>query len=203
MQPTQDEASKRQAFSARADALVGCFITEVSYWDVHDFGPDPRVWDYGDWHHAVLGVELLTNLGPRSIMWTNAFFPYGAELLAGPITEHLHVGSQGPQGWRVEGHREWQVRLGTPVRAASYFWELIQLGPSIASDGAQLADARSTSVPVALRLDFDAGPVWMVAGIPQLPDVASVFIPGNEIMVVFSAARMHLVGFPDTPFTRT
>jgi hypothetical protein len=150
-----------------------------------------------------MGVELVTNLGPHSIRWTNAFFPYGVELVAGPISEHVLLRPQGPQGWRVESHREWQLRLGTPVRAASYFWELLELGPSIAVDGTQVADARSISVPVALRLDFDAGPVWMVAGIPQWPDVDSAFIPGDEIMVVFSAARMHLIGFPDTPFTRT
>jgi len=45
-------------------------------------------------------------------------------------------------------------------------------------------------MPVAVRLDLPAS-VWFVAGIPLLPDPRSVFIPGDEIMVVFSRDKMR------------
>jgi hypothetical protein len=51
-----------------------------------------------------------------------------------------------------------------------------------------------------LRVDFAAGPVWVVAGIPQPPEMREVFIPGDEIMVVFLAERMRQIGFPDGGF---
>ncbi len=54
---------------------------------------------------------------------------------------------------------------------------------------------------MALRLDFAAGPVWFVAGMPDYPDVESVFIPGDEIMVVFSSDKMSKIGFRDPNVT--
>lgn len=53
---------------------------------------------------------------------------------------------------------------------------------------------------MALRIDFAAGPVWMVAGIPREPELQAVFVPGDEIMVVFTADRMRQIGFPDSGF---
>ena len=44
------------------------------------------------------------------------------------------------------------------------------------------------------------GPVWMVAGIPQVPGMREVFVPGDQIMVVFTAERMRQIGFPDSEF---
>ena len=55
-------------------------------------------------------------------------------------------------------------------------------------------------VPVALRIDFAAGPVWMVTGIPRYPEMREVSVPGDEIMVVFTADRMRQIGFPDSEF---
>jgi len=40
----------------------------------------------------------------------------------------------------------------------------------------------------------------MVAGIPQAPQMREVFVPGDEIMVVFAADRMRQIGFPDSEF---
>ena len=56
-------------------------------------------------------------------------------------------------------------------------------------------------VPVALRFDFEVGPVWFVAGIPAWPDMREVFIPGDEIMIVFTGRRMVELGFPAGRFT--
>ncbi|MBQ0905489.1 hypothetical protein [Micromonospora sp. U21] len=58
-------------------------------------------------------------------------------------------------------------------------------------------------MPVALRLDFAAGPIWFVAAIPQLPDPRRVFILGDEIMVIFSGEKMRDMGFDDPAFLGT
>jgi hypothetical protein len=55
-------------------------------------------------------------------------------------------------------------------------------------------------VPTALRLDFDAGAVWFVAAIPQPPNMHRVFLPGEEIMVVFAREKMRDMGFEDLEF---
>jgi hypothetical protein len=200
----EDAAARRQRFETKAASLIGSTILEASYWDIHNFGPEPRTWDYGDWHHAVMGVEFLTGSGPVTVVWTDAFFPYGVEVFPEPISEHLLLRPEGSEGWRVESQREWVARAGEPVLAASFHWETIEVGPAVqATDGVQVADARTFSVPVALRLDFKSGPVWMVAGIPQLPDIDKVFVPGDEVMVVFSEDRMRRIGFPESGFIRS
>ena len=66
-----------------------------------------------------------------------------------------------------------------------------------------MGEPQTYSVPVALRLDFGAGPVWMAAAMPDWPDVEKVFVPGNEVMVVFSPERMRKIGFPQTGFLET
>lgn len=55
-------------------------------------------------------------------------------------------------------------------------------------------------VPIALRLNFPTGTVWFVAAIPQFPEMRPVFIPGDEIMVVFSTDKMRDIGFDDPAF---
>ncbi len=196
-----DLTESRASFEAKTAALVGHTVLEVTYWDIHNFGPEPRVWEYDDWHLAVMGVELVTSDGPVSVLWTNTFFPYGVETFHEPIARHLSLGPEGPEGWRGQDHREWAARSGSAVLKTSFFWETLHLGPSIRnSDGVQLEEARDVAVPVALRLDFAQGPVWMVAGMPSWPDVDNVFVPGDEVMVVFTADKMRRIGFPDSDF---
>jgi hypothetical protein len=50
------------------------------------------------------------------------------------------------------------------------------------SNGEVVAPARAIELPTAFRVDFDAGPVWFAAAIPQPPSMEAVFIPGDEIM---------------------
>lgn len=57
--------------------------------------------------------------------------------------------------------------------------------------------ARAVDVPTAIRLDFDAGPVWFVAAIRQTPSMEDVFIPGDEIMVVFATEKIRDMGSDD------
>lgn len=55
-------------------------------------------------------------------------------------------------------------------------------------------------VPIAPRLDFAPGPVWMVVAMPNGPEAETAFVPADEIMVVFSSDRMRKIGFPETGF---
>ena len=200
MPRAQDVVAARQEFERRTAELVGRRIAAVEYWDIHNHGDEPRKWDYGDWHHAVMGVELVTDAGPRSVLWTNTFYPYGVEVFADPIERHLRLGPDSSEGWRAGGHPLWQARADQRVEATSTFWERIEVGPGTLSDGTVVSPPESHDVPVALRLDFSAGPVWFVAGMPVYPDVERVFVSGDEIMVVFSSAKMRMIGFPDGDF---
>jgi len=154
-------------------------------------------------HHAVMGVELNTDSGPCCVLWTNTFYPYGAEAFLEPITDHLLLGEQGPESWSADDNTHWQARLGLPIRDVTVWWEELNLGPATLSNGEVVEPARSIGVPVALRFDFEFGPVWFVAGIPQWPDMREVFIPGDEIMIVFTGRRMVELGFPGDALQRS
>jgi hypothetical protein len=177
-------------------------LTVVDYWDVHNFGSEPASWDFGEWHHAVMGVQLGTDLGPVTVTWTSTFYPYGVEVFHEPIEDYLVLGESGPEriGPHVDGTSPWAPLLGTTIRGTACHWERLQIGPSRRPDGSIATPANSVDVPVALRLDFTAAAVWFVAGIPQLPDPRRVFIPGDEIMVVFSGEKMRDMGFDDPAF---
>ncbi|WP_370618401.1 hypothetical protein [Mumia sp. Pv 4-285] len=197
---TSDPTRARTAFEARVRALEGARLQAVDYWDIHNFGPEPSVWDYGDWHHAVMGVQLSTDSGPFTVTWTNTFHPYGVEVFADPIECHLVLGSEGPQRIGPDGESRWSPLLGTPIRRAQVWWDLLQLGPATLSSGEVVEAARDVDLPTALRLHFDAGPVWFVAAIPQAPSMEDTFIPGDEIMVVFASAKLQSMGYDDPGF---
>ena len=99
----------------------------------------------------------------------------------------------------MTGEDRWRGRLRSPVMDVQTFWEQLAVGLAPA-DSARVADSYTVDVPVALRIDFAAGPAWTVAGIPKAPEMQEVFVPGDEIMVVFSAERMRQFGFPDSDF---
>jgi hypothetical protein len=172
------------------------------YWYVHNFADEPARRDHGDWHHAVMGVDLLTDAGPSCVLWTDTFYSYGVEILPTPVSDHLVNGEDGPQSQDVIAAGHMRPRLKSPVRSVDTFWERVTIGLTCAC-GVQVADASEVDVPVALRRDFAVGPVWMVAGIPQAPAMRELFIPGDEIMVVFTSDRMRQLGFPDSKFLAT
>lgn len=195
-----DEA--RASFERDARRLVGRTVKGVRYWDVHNFSDEPRVWDYGVWHHAVMGVELETERYPFTITWTNRFYPYGVEVFEEPISRHLLLGENGPEGWDASASDRWQALLGVKVQGVEVHWERIDLGPAVRlSDGAQVGPAESHDVPVAMRLDLGQDLVWFVAGIPQWPDMDKVFVMGDEIMVVFEPEKLVGMGFPSNDFS--
>jgi hypothetical protein len=80
------------------------------------------------------------------------------------------------------------------------WWDLLQLGPARRSSGEVVEPSRDVDLPTALRLDFDAGPVWFVAAIPQAPSMEDTFIPGDEIMIVFAEAKLRSMGYDDPAF---
>ena len=143
MNPDQQVSDERAHFYSKAAALVGRRVLEVRYWDVHNFSDEPNTWDYGDWHHAVMGVEV---------------FP-------APVSEHILDGESGPESWDASGSDRWRPRLNSLVAGVQTFWEHITVGPGHIGD-VRVLDPYEVDVPVALRIDFAAGPVWMVAGIP-------------------------------------
>lgn len=79
----------RAGLERKLTDLRGRCLTAVDYWDVHNHGPEAAHWDYGDWHHAVRGVQLSTDPGPATITWTDTFYPYDIEVFHNPIAEHL------------------------------------------------------------------------------------------------------------------
>jgi hypothetical protein len=195
----QDDA--RAGLERVVSGLVGERLVGVRYSDIHDCGQGPRGWDYGDWHHAVMGVELMLDAGPASIIWTSTFHPYGVEVFREPLATYLVEAPDGPEVWAVGDHPEWQERMRPPISAASLFWDRLEVGPAYsAHDGERLSDAYGVDVPVALRLEFAAGPVWFVAAIPELPEPDKAFVGGDEIMVVFTPAKLRRLGFPDGEF---
>ncbi len=133
-----------------------------------------------------MGVELRTDRGPSCVLWTSTFFPYGVEVFQTSMSEPLVAGDEGPESWDVSGSDRWRNRLNSPVAGVQTFWERFTIGPAYVRT-TRVADPYEVDVPVALRIDFPAGPVWMVAGIPQPPEMQEVFVPGDEILVVFTA----------------
>lgn len=194
-----NEAEQRQ-FELDAARLVGRELVGVQYWDIHNWSDEPRVWDYDDWHHAVMGVELMTDAGPFTITWTNRFFPYGVEVFPDPISQHLTLGPEGPEGWDPTTSARWTL-LPDRVRDIQVFWERIEVGPAVRQgDGVEVSPAETYQVPVALRLDLTKQSVWFVAGMPMWPDTEKFFIPGDEILIVWTKERLRALGFPDTSF---
>jgi hypothetical protein len=58
-----------------------------------------------------------------------------------------------------------------------------------------VSEPEDVDVPVGLRLDFDAGPVWFVAATPDHPHLEKPFVGGDEIIVFFGAERLRRIGF--------
>ncbi len=190
----------RVEFEAKVTCVEGRRLLSVDYWDILD--PAEAEWDYGDWHHAVMGVQLGTDQGPVTVIWTAAFFPYGVEVFLGSIDEQF-VGEGGPHrvGPDINVESPWAKRIGSLITGTALHWTHVGVGPAVRSDGQVVGPAYNAEVPTVLRLDLAAGPVWFVAAMPQGPEMQDVFIMGDEIMVVFSAEKMRTLGFGDLRLT--
>jgi hypothetical protein len=147
-----------------------------------------------------MGVQLTTDAGPVTVTWTATFFPCGVEVFLEPIENHLVLGENGPQRVGPEGESRWNAFLGEPIRDAAIAWDTFTIGPATNWNGEIVAPPYTVDVPTALRVDFGAGVIWFVAGIPQLPATDDVFIAGDEIMVVFTSSKMREMGYTDPAF---
>ncbi|GAA0496513.1 hypothetical protein Ade02nite_17040 [Paractinoplanes deccanensis] len=107
MTTTSEVGGSRARFEDKARALVGRRLTGIGYWDIIGDGSDRDLWDFGDWHHAVMGVELGTDADPVTVTWTNTFYPYGVEVFDEPIGRHV---VEDPDGAR---------RIGPDIEASS------------------------------------------------------------------------------------
>jgi hypothetical protein len=183
--------------------LRGRRLTAVDYWDVHNFGAEPAPWDYGGWHHAVMGVQLGTDRGPVTVTWTDTFYPYGVEVFDEPIEHHLVLGEAGPErvGPHVDRAGPWAPRLGSIIRGSACHWERLEIGPGRWADGSIVGPAYNVDLPTALRLDFAGRSGVVRRRHPAVPrHMRRVFIPGDEIMVVFTRDKMRDIGFEDPAF---
>ena len=114
---------------------------------------------------------------------------------------HFVLEPEGPERIGPDGLSRWADFVDTPVRHTAVWWERVELGPAARSGtGEILEPSRVFWLPVALRLDFDSGHVWLVAAEPKLPSAKDAYIGNDEIMVVFSAETMRDMGFTDLTF---
>ncbi|MFG1673247.1 hypothetical protein [Micromonospora sp. NPDC049282] len=195
---TNDDGDVRASFDRRVNSLRRRRVLSVDYWDLHGVGPEPD-WDFGDCHHAVMGAQLTTDAGPVTVTWTATFYPYGVEVFLEPITRHLD--EDGTQRVEPGADSRWKALLEQPVREARVSWDRFTIGPTMRLNGEVISPPYDVVVPTALRLDFDGGPVWFVACTPQFQKPDDVFIPGDEIVVVFAASKMRQIGYSDPTFT--
>jgi len=179
-----DEPHHRDAFEHAVHALVGLRLLDVVYGDVAALGPEPRVWDHRDWHHAVLGVELVTDAGTRAITWASTFGCYGVEVLDRlPLTTSAASTDGSPETWRVSQHPRWAGRLGAIMPPAAPVW------------GAPAGEHGLGDVPLALRVEIGDGPVWFVAATSGAPgDGADLGM--DEVVVVFADDHAARLGLP-------
>jgi hypothetical protein len=183
------DAEKRSQVEATIADLVGRRIDSIAYWGLPPFDDGmEEQWDYGTWHHAVMGVEFGTDRGPVSLRGTDAFWLRGVEPLRRPMSELL---SDDCVRRDVTTDERWAIAREAPVRTASVRWE------SFKREEPRPTGEPPYDVPVGLRLGFDLGVIWMIPFVPMSPDMSRVFIPGDELMVVFDPARLREIGFAD------
>lgn len=195
--------AERAGLERVVSGLVGERLVGVSYTDVGSEVPWLVEWDFGDWHHAVMGVELMLASGPVTITWTNTFYTYGVEAARVPLASYLRPDCDA-ETWDVGHHARWVGRVGTSISAASLCWMRVDVGPAHrAGDGERVGDGYSVDVPVGLRVEFavaDSSPVWFLAAMPNLSEPDKAFIGGDEIMVLFAADKLKRLGFPNDAF---
>lgn len=183
------DAEKRSEVDATIAGLVGRRIDSIAYWGLPPFDDGVlEPWDHGMWHHAVMGVEFGTDRGPVSLLGTDTFWLRSVEPFLSPAAELL---SEECIRRDVTAVERWAIAREGPIRAATIRWERFR------PETPWPSSEPPYDVPVGFRLDFDSGSVWMVPLVPMSPDKSDVFLPGDELMVVFDPARLREIGFTD------
>jgi hypothetical protein len=183
------DAENRSEIEATIAGLVGRRIDSIAYWGLPPFDDGVQEpWDYGTWHHAVMGVEFGTDRGPVSLLGTDTFWLRGVEPFLCPAAELLSKECVRHDVTTVE---RWNIAREGPIRAASIHWERFR------PENPWPSTASPYDVPVGFRLDFDSGSLWMVPVVPMSLGRSDVFIPGDELMVIFEPVRLREIGFSD------
>ena len=174
---------------AVARRLIGRRPSKILYYGLRS-EEDPRGyddWDYGDWHHPVMGVELYVDNERYSCVWGGSFGEYGLELFDSPMTDHLVrvEESDGTPFWDVTEHPMWQALLTDPIVGTKLLWARSDTGT-----------ADPMQVPTAVRLDFARGTAWVVAAMPQGPEMDRFWVPADEVLVAFSAEFIRRLDLP-------
>lgn len=166
-------------------ALRGKRLTGVFYYGLP--GDGAHDCDYGDWHHAVMGVEFYAGSERFSLVWANSFGEYGAELYEGPMSRHVfNIGEPGgATRWDMTDHDQWRMRLNDPVEDVAICWTR-----------ADPPSSQLTAWPAAIRLCFPTGNVWLIAAMPQWPAMREVLWPGDEIVVGFTENFARQLAIP-------
>jgi len=172
-----------------ARMLAGRRISAVIYWGLGLHG-QAHVWDFGDWHLPVMGVELRLDDGTSySVVWGSEFGHFGLELYASPMTDHVAVldaDDGGPNHWTVTGHPQWASLLGDPIVDARLVW---------AEGYADRHDAVEPVVaPLALRVDFPDGRVRIIAAMERSED--HWWHGADEVVVAFTDEFAARIGYP-------
>jgi hypothetical protein len=169
-----------------ADSMRGRRISQVRYYGLYLLSETAADWDFGDWHHPLMGVELvLEPEDPYSVIWSSTFAQYDLGIFHSPMTRH-HVGvgePEGPPVHEVSRHPSWARLLAGPLLDVELLW-LEHLD-------------RSVRAPVAARLEFSAGNAWLVAAQPMTPGHdANFWVGSDEVIVTFAdefiSARLGL-----------
>lgn len=217
--PHPANRAERDRYDAMVSALLeGRRLLGVTYLQLKGLEA-PEFWDQGDWHVSVMGVDLQTDDGPVSVTWEGTYVQYGVEVRDGrdaPTSAH-DAEYGGPEPTRL-----WDGLIGTTMLKAVICWvevappesvqdragEVRTAGPGLFRRLAFATSLRRPPPPVpperhcapaALRLDFEAGrSVWVVAAM-ELADTGFLVL-ADEIVVVFTAERMRVLGFTDAEF---
>ncbi len=141
-------------------------------------------WDFGDWHEPTMGVELITSAGRRySAIWNDTFNDFGIEIFPKPMDEFL---GGTVVAVPVSDHHRWTGLIGKKIIAADICWRHY---PDTA-----------IPTPLAIRLGFRKGVVWIAAGISHNQGSSTNFQLGSDdVMVVFTQEMSSQIGIPETP----
>ncbi|MEV4249133.1 hypothetical protein AB0J63_37670 [Streptosporangium canum] len=169
--------ANRTEYEAVVGRLVGRQIEKATYYGLHDYNEHIEDWDYGDWHHPVMGVELtMMDAGVYSAVWGSSFTHYGLEIFPSQMSVHLaHVGEpDGPPRWDVTTHPRWVNLVGQPIAGAQILWD------------EAVGDLGPVQCPTAVRLDFSTGSAWLIAAAPRWTSPQSFWVGTDEVVVGFS-----------------
>lgn len=117
----------------------------------------------------------------------HVFGSFGLELYASPMTDHVIVCEDedgGTKPWTVTNHPRWEPLLTDPITDARLVW---------LESYADRIDNLTTPAPLALRLDFPAGTVRMIAAMEM--DDGRWWLCADEVIVVFNDDFATSIGY--------